>query len=106
MAWTYLFLAGLFEVGFAVALKLMDNHKNIPWSIAFYICIFLSLGFLSEAMKSIPIGTAYAIWTGIGGVGVAIVGMVYMGDPVTLWRIMFLVLLITSLIGLKLTSGH
>ncbi len=106
MAWTYLFLAGLFEMGFAVAIKFMDGHKNIPWSIVFYVCIILSFSFLEQATKSIPIGTAYAVWTGIGGVGVAIIGMVLMGDPITLWRILFLVLLIVSMIGLKLTSGH
>jgi multidrug transporter EmrE-like cation transporter len=106
MAWTYLFLAGLFEMGFAISIKFMDGHKNIPWSIAFYVCIVLSFGFLEQASKTIPLGTAYAVWTGIGGVGVAVIGMAYMSDPITPWRIFFLVLLITSLIGLKLTSGH
>jgi multidrug transporter EmrE-like cation transporter len=106
MAWTYLLLAGLFEMGFAVAIKYMDGHKNIPWSIAFYLCIVLSFSFLEQATKSIPLGTAYAVWTGIGGVGVAVIGMTFMGDPITPSRIMFLVLLVVSLIGLKLTSGH
>jgi multidrug transporter EmrE-like cation transporter len=106
MAWTYLLLAGFFEMGFAIAIKFMDGHRNIPWSIAFYLCIVLSFGFLEQATKSIPIGTAYAVWTGIGGVGVAIIGMTFLGDPITPLRIMFLVLLMISLIGLKLTSGH
>ncbi len=104
MAWIFLLLAGLFEIGFAISLKLMDGHKNIPWSIAFYVCIVLSFGFLSEAAKTIPIGTAYAMWTGIGGVGVAVIGMTFMGDPVSFWRVVFLVLLVMSLVGLKLTS--
>ena len=106
MAWTYLLLAGLFEIGFATAIKLMDGHKNIPWSITFYVCVILSFGFLEQAAKSLPIGTAYAVWTGIGGVGVAIIGMAFLGDPITPWRVLFLVLLIISLIGLKLSSGH
>lgn len=106
VAWLYLLLAGLFEIGFASAIKLMDGHKNIPWSVAFYVCAILSFGFLQEAAKSLPIGTAYAVWTGIGGVGVAVIGMAFLGDPITLWRVVFLVLLVTSLIGLKLTSGH
>ena len=106
MAWIYLFLAGLFEMGFAIAIKYMDSHRNIPWSTTFYVCIILSFGFLEQATKTIPLGTAYAVWTGVGGVGIAIVGMVYMGDPITAWRIFFLILLISALIGLKLTSGH
>jgi quaternary ammonium compound-resistance protein SugE len=106
MAWTYLILAGIFEIGFAMAIKLMDNHNNIPWTITFYVCVILSFGFLEQAARSLPIGTAYAVWTGIGGVGVAIIGMAYMGDPITFWRVLFLILLITSLVGLKLTSVH
>ena len=106
LAWTYLLLAGLFEIGFASSIKLMDGHKNIPWTIAFYVCIVMSFGLLQQAAKSLPIGTAYAVWTGIGGVGVAVIGMAFQGDPITPWRVSFLVLLITSLVGLKLTSGH
>lgn len=106
MAWTYLLLAGLFEIGFATAIKLMDGHKNIPWSNTFYICVILSFGFLEQAAKSLPIGTAYAVWTRIGGVGVAIIGMAFLGDPVTPLRVLFLVLLVTSLVGVKLTSGY
>lgn len=105
-AWLYLLLAGLFEIGFASSLKLMDGHKNIFWTVVFYISIFASFGFLQAAAKVLPIGTAYAVWTGIGGVGVAVIGMAFLGDPITPWRVVFLVLLITSLIGLKLTSGH
>jgi quaternary ammonium compound-resistance protein SugE len=106
MAWFYILLAGLFEIGFAISLKLMDGHKNISWSIAFYVCAILSFGLLAEAAKTLPIGTAYAIWTGIGGVGVSIIGMIYLGDPITFWRVIFLVLLVTSLVGLKLTASH
>lgn len=106
MAWVYLILAGLFEIGFALAIKLMEGHKNIPWSIVFYVCVILSFSFLEQAARTLPIGTAYAVWTGIGGVGVAVIGMAFLGDPITLWRVLFLTLLITSLIGLKLTSGH
>jgi len=105
MAWIYLFLAGFFEIGFASSLKLMDGLKNIPWVIAFCICAILSFGFLQEAAKSLPIGTAYAVWTGMGGAGVAIIGMAFLGDPITPWRVLFLALLITALVGLKLTSA-
>ena len=106
MAWLYLLLAGLFEIGFAVSIKLMDGHKNLPWTVVFYVCVILSFGFLQEAAKSLPIGTAYAIWTGIGGVGVAIIGMAFLGDPINPWRIAFLLMLVTALVGLKLTAGE
>ena len=105
MAWIYLLLASFFEVGFASSIKLMDDHKNIPWSIFFYTCLVCSFCFLQMAAKTIPIGTAYAVWTGIGGVGVATIGILFMGDPATPLRIFFLSSLIFSLIGLKLTSG-
>ncbi len=106
MAWIYLLLAGLFEIGFATAIKLMNGHKHLGWSIVFYLCVITSFGFLERAVQTLPIGTAYAVWTGIGGVGVAIIGMAVLGDPITPLRVTFLILLIGSLIGLKLTSGH
>ena len=70
------------------------------------MCVVLSFGLLEQAAKTIPIGTAYAVWTGIGGVGVAIIGMAFMGDSTSPLRIMFLALIVVSLVGLKLTSGH
>ena len=106
MAWWYLLAAGIFEVGFAISMKLMDGHKNIPWSIAFYVCVVLSFGFLEQAVKTIPVGTAYAIWTGIGGLGVAAIGIFYFGDSAAPLRIFFLFLLVSAVIGLKLTSSH
>lgn len=106
MAWIYLFIAGLFEMGFATSLKMMDNHKNIPWAIMFYVCIIASFTFLSLAIKQIPIGTAYAVWTGIGAFGVAIVGILFFKDPANFARICFLSLLIISIIGLKFTSKY
>lgn len=106
MSWLYLVFAGVFEIGFATSLKMMDGHKNIPWSIAFYVCIFASFYLLELATRTIPIGTAYAVWTGIGGIGVATIGILYMGDPATPLRILFLVMLIAAMIGLKFTSAH
>lgn len=105
MAWIYLILAGLFETCFAISLKLMDGHKNVPWSIFFYISIICSLWFLSMAMRTIPIGTAYAIWTGIGTAGVAIIGFWFLHEPISVMKICFLSLLIASIIGLKLASA-
>ncbi len=105
MGWLYLFMAGFFEIGFAVSMKLMDGHKNLPWTLAFYLCTLLSFVFLIQAIRTIHIGTAYAVWSGIGGAGAVMVGILYFGDPVTPWRIVFLTLLVSSLVGLKLTSS-
>jgi len=105
MNWIYLIIAGFFEIGFASSIKLMDNHKNIPFSILFYACLIGSFYFLQKSVDTIPIGTAYAVWTGIGAVGAAVVGILFLKDPITLLRIVFLSLLIISIIGLKLTSN-
>jgi quaternary ammonium compound-resistance protein SugE len=99
--WIYLIAAGLFEIGFATSIKLMDSHKNIPWTIAFYICVILSFGFLQEAAKSIPIGTAYAVWTGIGAVGTFVIGVIFFNDPSILLRWIGVSLIILGVIFLK-----
>jgi quaternary ammonium compound-resistance protein SugE len=106
MAWFYLLLAGFFETGFAVSLKLMDGHKNIPWVIVFYISIAFSLLFLSMAMKTIPIGTAYGVWTGIGTAGVVLVGYFFLGESMSVARAGFLLMLIIAIIGLKVSSSY
>ena len=99
--WIYLIAAGLFEIGFATSIKLMDSHKNIPWTIAFYVCVILSFGFLQEAAKSIPIGTSYAVWTGIGAVGTFIIGVIFFNDPSILLRWIGVSLIILGVIFLK-----
>lgn len=104
MAWFYLVIAGLFEIGFTTSLKLSNNFSVARWTIAFFICISLSFYFLSVATKSIPMGTAYAVWTGIGAVGTAIIGMVFFSEPTYFARVFFLTLLISSIIGLKFVS--
>lgn len=104
MAWIYLIIAGCFEVGFTTCLKLSDNFTNWKWSVGFFICISLSFHFLNEAIKNIPLGTAYAVWTGIGAVGTAMIGIYFFKEPSDFWRIFFIMLLIGSIIGLKLVS--
>lgn len=104
MAWINLFIAGLFEIGFTTSLKLSKDFSVTKWSIAFYVCIILSFSFLSEATKTIPLGTAYAVWTGIGAVGTALIGMIFFNEPTYFLRILFLFTLIGSIIGLKLVS--
>ncbi len=104
MAWTYLIIAGLFEVGFTTSLKLSENFANRGWSVMFFICISLSFYFLNRAIQTVPIGTAYAVWTGIGAVGTAIVGMVFFREPTEFWRLFFMFLLIGSIVGLKFVA--
>jgi quaternary ammonium compound-resistance protein SugE len=106
MNWINLLLAGVFEIGWTIGLKQMDNHKNILWTAIFYISIITSFYFLQQALKTIPIGTAYAIYTSIGAIGTVIIGMIFFKEPSTLIRIGFILLIITGVIGLKLTSTH
>lgn len=91
-------------MGFTTCLKLSDNFKNIGWAIGFFICISLSFLLLNKAIQTIPMGTAYAVWTGIGAVGTAIMGIVLYKEPADFWRVLFICLLISSIAGLKLVS--
>ena len=104
MSWIYLLLARILEIGFAITLKLTYDNKNSPLNIVFFICLFGSFYFLNKSLSNIPIGTAYAVWTGIGAIGTAIIGIIYFKAPFTFSRMLFLSLLIISIIGLKLTS--
>ena len=105
MAWIILIIAGLFEVGFTTCLKLSNNFTNLPWSIGFFISITLSFSLLNKAIQTIPIGTAYAVWTGIGAVGTAIMGIWLYKEPSDFWRLFFIFLLIGSIVGLKAVSA-
>lgn len=104
MAWAYLTVAGLFEIGWAIGLKYSDGFSKPVPSLLTAIAMGFSLWLLSIAMKSIPVGTAYAVWTGIGAVGVAILGMVLFGESREVLRIICLFLIITGIIGLKVVS--
>ena len=104
MAWTYLMFAGLFEIGFASTLKLTENFTKLWPTLIFSVCILLSFILLNRALKDIPIGTAYAIWTGIGAAGTAVVGILIYKEPATALRLFFLCTLIGSVIGLKFAT--
>jgi len=104
MEWVYLFIAGLFECGWAVGLKYADGFTVLVPSLLTLTAMGLSLLFLSLAMKTIPVGTAYAIWTGIGAVGVAILGMILFDESRDILRILCLLLIICGIVGLKLVS--
>lgn len=104
MSWAYLMLAGLFEIGFASTLKLTQGFTK-PWpTLMFAVCILLSFIFLEKSLKDVPIGTAYAVWTGIGAAGTAIVGILVYKEPATALRLFFIVTLIGSIIGLKFAT--
>ena len=104
MAWAYLTVAGLFEIGWAIGLKYSDGFSKLTPSLLTAISMVISLWLLSIAMKTIPVGTAYAVWTGIGAVGVAVLGMVLFGESRETLRVICLFLIVTGIIGLKVVS--
>jgi quaternary ammonium compound-resistance protein SugE len=104
MSWIYLFIAGLFEIGWAVGLKYTEGFTKLWPSVVTIIGMILSFYFLATAVKSIPIGTAYAIWTGIGAVGTAILGIILFGESKEIIRIFFIILIVIGIVGLKIFS--
>lgn len=104
MAWIILVLAGLFEIGWAIGLKYTDGFTR-PWpTLGTVAAMAVSLGLLGVAMKSLPVGTAYAVWVGVGAVGTAILGIALLGEPANAGRIASLALIVAGIIGLKLAS--
>jgi quaternary ammonium compound-resistance protein SugE len=106
--WIILIIAGLFEVAFAFCLgkaKETTGTEMYLWYAGFLIALSISMGLLIKATQSLPIGTAYAVWTGIGAVGTVLVGIFVFKEPATFWRIFFIVTLISSIIGLKAVSN-
>jgi quaternary ammonium compound-resistance protein SugE len=106
MSWLYLILAAFCEIAFAGSLKLMQNFTNLKWSVIFVAFYVLSIVLLNKAVQTIHIGTAYAIWTGIGAAGTVLIGIFYFKEPVNFWRIFFLCTLILSIIGLKFFTAE
>lgn len=104
MNWLILIIAGLFEVGFTTCLAFSKNFTDWRWTIGFFICITLSFLLLNKAAQTIPIGTAYAVWTGIGAVGTALAGILFFKEPSDFWRLFFIAALILSIVGLKAVS--
>lgn len=107
MNWLLLIIAGLFEVGFTTCLgkaKETSGTVSLLWIAGFFISLSLSMYLLYKASQTLPLGTAYAVWTGIGAVGTVIVGIIFFKEPVTFLRLFFIVTLIGSVIGLKLAS--
>src|SRR5688572_15261265 len=104
MAWFYLILGGLFEVGFTTSLRFVDGFKNVPWTIAFLVSVAISMALLELAARTIPMGTAYAVWGGIGAVGTVLVGIYFFSEPAGLVRILLIFTIVAAIAGLKLIA--
>lgn len=107
MSWIILIIASLFEIGFATCLgklKTATGNDVYMWFTGFAICLALSVYLLYKAQLTIPVGTAYAIWTGLGAAGIVLVGIFLFKEPATFWRMFFISTLILSIVGLKLVS--
>lgn len=108
MNWVILIIAGLFEVGFATCLgkaKSASGNEAILWYTGFLVCLTISMILLIKATQTLPVGTAYAVWTGIGAIGTVLIGIVLFNEPATFWRIFFISTLIMSVVGLKFVSN-
>ena len=105
MAWVLLVLGGIFEVGFTTSLRFVDGFRNVPWTLAFLVSVTLSMGLLQIASRSIPMGTAYAVWGGIGALGTVLVGIAWFQEPLGAARIALILGLVGCIAGLKLVGG-
>ena len=108
MNWVLLIIAGFFEVGFATCLgkaREATGTVAVAWMLGFFLCLAISMSLLYKVTQTLPIGTAYAVWTGIGAFGTVLVGIFVFREPVTFWRLFFLFTLISSILGLKMVSS-
>lgn len=109
MNWILLIIGGLFEVGFATCLGKAKEASGMAatlWFVGFFVCLSISMFLLYKASLTLPIGTAYAVWTGIGAVGTVLVGIFVFKEPADFWRVFFITTLIASIVGLKFVSSH
>ena len=104
MAWFWLILGGLFEVGFTTSLRYVEGFRNLPWTLAFLVSVGISMVLLEVAARTIPMGTAYAVWGGIGAVGTVMVGMAFFEEPTTTIRILLILGIVACIAALKLTA--
>jgi quaternary ammonium compound-resistance protein SugE len=104
MAWLILFVAGLFEIGWAIGLKYTDGFTKLVPSVLTVVAMAVSVILLGVALKTLPVGTAYAVWTGVGAVGTAILGIYLFGDPATAARLASIGLIVAGIVGLKLVT--
>ena len=106
MAWGILFIAGLLEMVWALLLKQSAGFTRLGPTVGFVITLFLSMFLLAQSLKTLPVGTAYAVWTGIGAAGTAIVGMLWLGESRDILKLISLMMLLSGIIGLRVSSSH
>jgi quaternary ammonium compound-resistance protein SugE len=104
MAWVYLIIAGFGEIGFVIFMKLSKGFSRLPYTLLTGLSAFFSFYFLSKSLLDLPVGTAYGIWTGIGACGSVLLGMIFFGESKDWKRLLFIVMIIGSVIGLKVIS--
>lgn len=104
MAWFWLILGGLFEVGFTTSLRFVDGFRHIPWTLAFLGSVTISMALLELAARQIPMGTAYAVWGGIGAVGTVLVGMAFFDEPATTLRLLLILGIVGCIAALRMTA--
>ena len=104
MAWLWLILGGLFEVGFTTSLRFVDGFRNLPWTIAFLVSVAISMALLELAARTIPMGTAYVVWGGIGAVGTVLVGLIWFGEPMSGVRMLLIFVIVAAIAGLRLAA--
>jgi quaternary ammonium compound-resistance protein SugE len=104
MSWVYLFVAGLFEIGWAIGLKYTNGFTRLAPTVLTAISMAVSLGLLGLALKTLPVGTAYAVWTGVGAVGTAILGIYLLDEPANVGRLVCIGLIVAGIVGLKVVS--
>jgi quaternary ammonium compound-resistance protein SugE len=104
MAWVLLIVGGLLEIGFTTCLRFVDGFRNIPWTLGFLASVALSMGLLEAAARTIPMGTAYAVWGGIGALGTVLVGILWFQEPASMVRTILILGIVACIAGLRLTA--
>src|SRR6188474_3428826 len=104
MPWVWLIVGGLFEVGFTTSLRFVDGFRNVPWTIAFLVSVAISMALLEVASRSIPMGTAYAVWGGIGAVGTVVVGILWFHESADTVRVLLIMAIVAAIAGLRVTA--
>lgn len=104
MGWLWLIIGGLFEVGFTTSLRFVDGFRNWQWTLVFLISVAVSMALLELASRTIPMGTAYAVWGGIGAVGTVLVGMAFFNEPATTVRLLLILAIVAAIAALRMTA--
>lgn len=104
MPWVWLIVGGMFEVGFTTSLRFVDGFRNLSWTLAFLACVAVSMGLLELASQSIPMGTAYAVWGGIGAVGTVSVGILWFHEPASTLRVLLILAIVAAIAALRVTA--